>query len=297
MFSADDLETFRQVARFNSLTKAARHLGVDQTTVGRHITNLEKLAGGRLFLRNRSGWMLTELGIRLLGHAESVHSAVAIAQEEFFAANNALAGSIRVMSPEGFASHLLLPGLAGLRARYPELAVEAVVSNRHAALGTREFDVAISIERPKTRAVTVQKLADFELRLYASTEYLATSAPIRTIADLYDHPIIWYVEEALSADTFNVIFDAIPDARPLIQSNSLTGQIAAAHAGLGVAFLPTWVADASPGLQCLEHLSESADRSYWLVVPTALQRLARVQAMTRLIHDLVTSCPGLNPVR
>lgn len=293
MFSADDLELFREVARRGSLTGAAQQLRVDQTTVGRHMNKLERSVGQRLFDRKRDGWRLTDAGIRLLGYAEAVHASVLVAQEEYLDPTKTLSGSVRVVTPEGFASYLLAPGLGPLRHGHPELSVEVVAANRHAALRTREYDIAVSIERPKTPSVMVEKLADFELRVYAAPAYLSRARTIGCDSDVGAHPFVWYVEEALSSDTFDLLNALFPDARALVQTNSLTGQIAAARQGMGLALLPTWIADSEPGLTRVDSLQVPARRSYWMVTPTSLGRLARVQATARLIRELVAASPGL----
>lgn len=293
LFSADDLEMFREVARRGSLTSAAQQLGVDHTTVGRRLSKLEKAVGERLFIRRRSGWQLTDAGIRLLDHAETVHSAVSLANEEYLDAAKTLAGSVRAVAPEGFAAYLLVPGMGPLTTRYPELSVEVVTANRHTSLGTREYDIAVSIERPETRSVVVEKLADFELRVYAAPSYLSANAPIHSEKDLSDHPFIWYVEEALTSDTYHLLRDLIPLARPRIQTNSLPGQVSAARRGLGLALLPSWVADGDSGLVQVDHVDLAAHRSYWMLTPTNLSRLARVKVVAQLIRGLVNEQTGL----
>lgn len=293
MFSADDLELFREVARRGSLTGAAQQLRVDQTTVGRHMNKLERSVGERLFDRKRDGWRLTDAGIRLLGYAETVHASVLLAREEYLDPTKALTGSVRVVTPEGFASYLLTPGLNPIRQRHPNLSVEVIAANRHAALRTREYDIAVSIERPTTPSVMVEKLADFELRVYAAPAYLGRARTIRSDSEVAAHPFVWYVEEALSSDTFHLLHSLFPDARALVHTNSLTGQIAAARQGLGLALLPTWIADSEPGLVRVDSVEASARRSYWMVTPSSLGRLARVQVTARLIRELAGSSTGL----
>lgn len=297
MFSADDLECFREVALRGSLAAAAKQLGVDHTTVGRHITKLERTVGERLFFRKSNGWDLTDAGIRLLGYAETVHTAVMVARENYSDAAKGLTGSVRAVTPEGFAAYLLAPGLGRLRSQYPELSVEVLVANRHAALRTREYDIAVSIERPETRAVVVEKLADFELVVYASPQYLQTSPPIRSNDDLAAHPFIWYVEEALTLDPVPTLQTLIPGVSPYIQTTSLTGQIAAASQGLGLALLPSWIADREAQLVRVQGINVVTRRSYWMLTPNNLARLARVQAIAKLIYELAAAHPGLRQPR
>ncbi len=58
----DDARVFLAVCRESTLRGAARVLGVDQATVGRRITALEKSLSATLFLRTSEGYALTAVG-------------------------------------------------------------------------------------------------------------------------------------------------------------------------------------------------------------------------------------------
>lgn len=293
MLSADNLGVFVEVARSGRLTEAAKHLGLDQSTVSRRMSQLERSVGQRLFHRDHAGWTLTDAGIRLLVHAEAVEAAIQAAREDLLDSDSALRGSVRVLTPDGFGSHLVNPGLTRIRRAFPELAIELVSSNQHTSLSTREFDVAVSIERPAARAVTVTKLADFEMGAYGAPAYLDARPPIRSIEDLNDHHFVWYVEGALALPTYEALFQAVPNVKLTILTNTIATQVEATTQGLCLGYLPTWIGDATPGIVRVDTIDISMPNSYWLVVPTQFARLARVRAITRCIVDLVSDHVGL----
>jgi DNA-binding transcriptional LysR family regulator len=66
------LEVFRTVARYGSVTAAARHMGFTQSAVSRQIAALETEVGVRVFDRLPRGVAITEEGRTLLPHAEAV---------------------------------------------------------------------------------------------------------------------------------------------------------------------------------------------------------------------------------
>lgn len=293
MLSADNLGVFVEVARSGRLTEAAKHLGLDQSTVSRRMSQLERSVGQRLFHRDHSGWTLTDAGIRLLVHAEAVEAAIQAAREDLLESNSALQGSVRVLTPDGFANYLINPGLTKIRQAFPELAIELVSSNQHTSLSTREFDVAVSIERPAARAVTVSKLADFEMGAYGAPAYLDHRPPIHSVQDLCHHQFVWYVEGSLGQPTYEALFQAVPTAQLTILTNTMSAQVEATQQGLCLGYLPTWIGDATPGITRVENVDVSMPNSYWLVVPTQFARLARVRAITRCIVDLVADHAGL----
>ncbi|KWX21605.1 MULTISPECIES: LysR family transcriptional regulator [Mycolicibacterium] len=289
MISADDLRVFLEVARRRRLTEAAKHLQINHTTVSRHITRLEQAAGHRLFDRHVDGWSLTEAGTHLIEHAEAIDAALLAAQEECLTAGPSISGRVRVIAPDGFGTYMLLPGLGELRRQHPALVVEIVTANRHESLTPREFDLAVTIERPQARAVDVHKLTDFTLAFYASPEYLAAHSPITTVDDLYDHSLIWYVDDALEHSTFNLLYELLPRAQAQIQTNYIAGHIEAAAAGLGVAFLPTFIGDNSPQVRRLHQIDARVRRSYWMSVPRDLARLARVRLMATFVTKVIAA--------
>ncbi|HET7740476.1 MAG TPA: LysR family transcriptional regulator [Mycobacterium sp.] len=289
MISADDLRVFLEVARRRRLTEAAKYLQVNHTTVSRHVTRLEQAAGNRLFDRQVDGWTLTEAGTHLIVHAEAIEAALLAAQEECSSIGPSLTGHVRVIAPDGFGTYMLLPELGDLRRQHPGLIVEVVTANRHESLTPREFDVAVTIERPRARAVDVHKLTDFTLAFYASPDYLASHNEITAVDDLYGHPLIWYVDDALEDSTFNLLYELLPRAQAHIQTNYIAGHIEAAAAGLGIAFLPTFIGDVSPHLRRLHQIEAKVERSYWMSIPRDLVRLPRVRLvgahLTKLIAE------------
>lgn len=79
-----------------------------------------------------------------------------------------LSGTVRISTPDGFGAFVLVPNLLPLRSKHPNLRIEIVTETRHDALATRQFDLAVTLERPRLRAVEITKLADYQLGLYAT---------------------------------------------------------------------------------------------------------------------------------
>ncbi|WP_457973041.1 LysR family transcriptional regulator [Arthrobacter sp. D1-17] len=293
MISADDLRFFLEVSRTGKLVAAARGLGVDHTTVGRRITQLEKASGARLFVRSPGAWELTEAGERLAIHAEAVESSLLAAAEELGSSPGRLSGTLRIAAPDGFGAFVLTPGLGRLRARYPDLKVEVVTATRLNLLASKEFDVGISLTQPTTRGVESFELAEYPLGLYASTQYLQRHGPISTVDELLEHSVIGYVDSLLDIPALRFLDAALPGVGPAIQTNNITGQWMAAVAGLGVAVLPFFIAEPDRRLVHILDESVAIRRKYWLAVPRELQRLARIRAAHQELRELVLAHPYL----
>lgn len=75
------LEFFYAVAQAGSVSRTASDLGVEQSTLTRHITRLESSVGMRLFHRTGRGMVLTEKGKMMLRAAEDVVGALSRARK------------------------------------------------------------------------------------------------------------------------------------------------------------------------------------------------------------------------
>ena len=77
MLDWNDLKYFVAVARHGSTLAAGRALGVDQSTVQRRLTALERHIGRALVQRHTSGYRLTDFGGRTV-RAEAQRLATAV---------------------------------------------------------------------------------------------------------------------------------------------------------------------------------------------------------------------------
>lgn len=290
----DDLRIVLEFSRSGHLRDVARNLQLDETTVSRRLTRLEQDLGVRLLDRERQGWRLTDAGERVLRHAEAVESTRIAAMNEFVLPGAALSGTVRILAPDGFGAYVLIPGLRGLREQHPELSLEVSTSTTHDAPGARDFDLAISLEEISHPSLTVEPLADYHLRLYASHEYLVREGTPESIPALSSgHSLIWYIDSMLDVEPLRLVDTLLPGARAMVQCNNITGQLLAAKSGLGIAPLPTYIGDQDPELVCVLPSEFSARRRYWLVVPENGVRLHRVQAAVASIRGIVAGHPEL----
>jgi DNA-binding transcriptional LysR family regulator len=296
VFNPDHLRYFLEVSRTGRLTDASRTLGVDHTTVGRRITALEKSAGQRLFDRTPTGWRLTEAGRRLVGYAETVESTLIAAFEDQTSDTGSLRGTVRIAAPDGFGAFVLTPKLGALRDKHPDLDIELVTATEHNSLATREFDIAITLERPSPRLVVARQLATYTLALYAAERYLAAQPTIDSVDGLRGHTLISYVDALLDVAPLRILDSILPDGRAQIQTNNITGQWIAARSGVGIAPLPSYIGEPDDTLIAVLPGLVSVERTYWTVIPRELTGLARVKVVDDFIGSVVAEEPHMRAV-
>jgi molybdate transport repressor ModE-like protein len=105
------LMAFQAVANSGSITKAAQMLHVSQPSVSKHLQNLEKDYGVKLFERNRGAAELTEAGSSLLRHANAILAHFDEARKELRSPKSLNKSDPLKVGGSYAASALLLPSL------------------------------------------------------------------------------------------------------------------------------------------------------------------------------------------
>ena len=105
------LKAFQAVANNGSITKAAQLLHVSQPLVSKHLKNLEKDFGVKLFERNRGAAELTDAGSSLLRHANAILVHLDEARKELRSSKTSNKSDPLKIAGSYAASALLLPSL------------------------------------------------------------------------------------------------------------------------------------------------------------------------------------------
>lgn len=276
----DDVRFFLAVTRAGTLASAARSLGVDQTTVGRRLASLEEAVGQRLLERAPTGFSPTKAGARVLGAAETMADA---AGEFEIAARSDDAGAIenvRVATTDSLAEHFVIPAIASLRTRRPNVNVELQTAWARVNLLRGEADLAVRLVRPTHRRLVARKLADFTMRAYASPDYVAARGV--PTSDLRGHDVLAYTAAREAGVTFTIAGLDARLGRNVLQTNSGSALLRATRDGLGVAELPSYVGDADAGLVrvCAAH---ARTYSVYLVSHEDRRRVRAVRAVSEAI--------------
>lgn len=282
----EGLVTFLAVARLGHYVSAAQFLGVNHTTVSRRINDLEKTLGGPLLVRSKNGWELTGLGEKSMRLAEEAEGLLRELRDlKMGGSGVGLSGLVRIAAPDAFSVYVATPAMASLRREHPEMEVELISATQRARQRRSGMDVEIVVGRPQVINAITKKVMDYNLRLYASRDYLHRCDSLHAVEDIQNHPLIYYVESGLHVDDLDSGRKALPldgDAVKGISCTSVFGHISATLHGAGVGLLPDYVAryfDLEPVLeQDFKH-----PVSYWAVIRKENARNLRVRACVQAI--------------
>jgi DNA-binding transcriptional LysR family regulator len=278
----DNIRIFLSVARAGQFSAAASQLRIDNATVARRISALEKSLSVRLFDRQPTGSVLTAAGDRLHQAAEEVEAQLLRAQGDLSRSDVELSGTVRIAAPDGFTALFLCPRLGRLKEKYPTLTVQLVPMSRTFSLSKREADLAITIERPDHGRLSVRKLIDYSLHFYAAKKYLATHDAPERLEDLQTHCQVTYVQDLIIADQLNFVPELYGPAYSRLECSTAVGQLEAVRGGAGIGILHDYAAHRDEQLQVV--LPDAVfERSYWMVTHLDLRELSRVRAISEFI--------------
>ncbi|MCO5396647.1 LysR family transcriptional regulator [Ralstonia sp. 21MJYT02-11] len=276
----DDLRFFLEVARTQRASAAAKRLGVDYTTVARRIRILEEAMGTLLFDKSRSsGFTLTAEGQQLVAYVDAMETTVQSACDQVANTGHAVSGHVRIGSTEGFGCFFLAPQLTQFRIAHPHVTVDLLPVPHFVSLTKREADLAIALDRPDRGPYVFTKLCDYNLKLYATREYLASQAPIITKDDLRNHDFVSYVDDLAFSDELLYLERTVPGAAAGLRTTSVIAQYVATLQGGGLAILPCFMAAQQPMLVPVLPEEISLTRCFWLSCREDLRKLRRITVL------------------
>lgn len=107
----NDIRYFLAVARHGGLTGASRELRASPSTVARRVESLEVALRSRLFERRPDGYELTEVGQTMVEKAIAIEAAMAELEGVFGGQDGRVSGTVRIVTVETLAHHVLIPKL------------------------------------------------------------------------------------------------------------------------------------------------------------------------------------------
>jgi DNA-binding transcriptional LysR family regulator len=245
MESLSGIVAFARTAEALSFTAAASALGVSASAVGKSVAKLEQSLGVRLFQRTTRRVALTEEGALFFERCRRILDDLHDAQAMLAHAAQSPRGRLRVGAPT-IGYRFLLPILPEFRRLYPEVELDIDFNDRIVDVVKEELDAVIRSGELSDSSLMSRRLGPFRFMLCASPEYLRRRGVPRTPKDLESHDCLrfrfpttgklqnWSLNGADSANPFRL--------RPALTCNNMEALRAAAIGGLGIAYMPDFLA-------------------------------------------------------
>ncbi|GLR47646.1 LysR family transcriptional regulator [Sphingomonas astaxanthinifaciens] len=238
-----DLVAFFAVARERSFTRAAAKLGVSPSALSHTIRKLEERLGVRLLTRTSRSVATTEPGERLLERVGPHFDQVSDELARLTELRDTPAGTLRITTGDQPAESILMPAIAKLLLRYPDLSVEIMVDNGFVDIVAERFDAGVRLGETLAQDMVAVRIGpDLEMAVAASPAYFAKHGSPHTPDDLARHNCINLRHQARGG---NSVWDLERDGRAVnvrVEGQFVVNDIAvvrqAAVDGVGLCYLP-----------------------------------------------------------
>ncbi|MBB4292168.1 DNA-binding transcriptional LysR family regulator [Rhizobium leguminosarum] len=247
MDTLTSLRVFCTVAELKSFTSAADRLGVSPAMASKHVMRLENRLGTRLLNRTSRHVSLTETGRLYFNQTREMLERLDEVEDAIGNVTVAPRGTLKLSAPVWAATGCFTDMLAAYNRRYPDVCLDLDLSGRLVNLVDEGFDLALraTSEDRLDPGLVARPLTNVQFRLMGSPDYLERTGRPQNVAELNGHALLRYsgvnFGESMSLEG--------PDGphkitfRTVMLSDNETIMHLAALRGMGLAFLPKWMAE------------------------------------------------------
>jgi DNA-binding transcriptional LysR family regulator len=180
----DRIRTFVRVAERANLSAVARELNVGQSSVTRHLRELEEALGVALLSRTTRRVTLTEEGSRYYANATQILRLIEQAGDEARSARGASAGTVRISCTAALGVRHVSRLIFAFQDLYPDIAVDLSLTDERIDLVREGMDVALRLGPLADSSMKARALGLSRRVLVASPGYLARHGRPRTPEEL-----------------------------------------------------------------------------------------------------------------
>ncbi|MCJ2018069.1 LysR family transcriptional regulator [Methylobacterium sp. E-065] len=295
------MRSFVRVAERGSLSAVAREFGVGQSTITRHLRELEDALGVALITRTTRRLALTAEGAAYYSDSLRILRLVEQAGAEAHSRAQAPSGIVRLSCTAALGVLHVGAIVFAFQDRYPEIAVDLSLTDERIDLVREGMDLAIRLGPLADSALKLRALGQSERRLVAAPAYLMARGRPQSPQELSDHEGIRMTNVAGSGTLVLEGPDAarhtVPFAGRLRVDHGLAAR-AAMLAGRGIAPAHHWlVADclADGRLETVlpDYTVPSVPLS--LLIQPERAGTARVRLLADILAAQLRAVPGIAP--
>lgn len=230
-----------ELERHESLSEAARAIGIGQPAASEHLRLLEIAAGQRLTERKSRGLKLTEFGRLLSSHAAQALACLEGAQAEIDAQEGLRSGTLRIAASSVPGGSVVPPALATFSAAFPGISIDFQIGSTQQVLDclvSGRVHLAVICVDPADPQIATEPVLDDEI--------VGVAMPgLVPVADGFAEPAalgsLTLLLQESGSNTRRFVLEELPRYgtkwTTVWQLGSAEAVKQCARAGLGVAFL------------------------------------------------------------
>lgn len=243
-----DIETFVEVVRRQSYSRAAKTLGVTRALVSRRVSTLEAHLGVRLLNRNTRSLGLTRPGQRYYQKISALVEEMSCFERDLQEENESIRGTIKILTSKTFGEEVLPDIICKFVRKYPDIFLQ--ITLRNMAVDQRDlisegYDLALRTTPVCDSALLVRKIIDLPRLLMASPRYISEHGQPAEPSELVHHNCLDPSGDARTRWVFHLNGGSVNvdvSGNPSANSSKVLKQ--AAINGVGITLLPRYIANA-----------------------------------------------------
>ena len=246
MSGPNDIQIFVRVAELGSFTKAAKDLGVSKSAVSREIDRLEERLGARLLQRTTRSVNLTDAGTTYFERCKSILEQIEEAELAVTNLQSLPSGTLRVSLPLSYGRMLLMPHIHQFVSEHDKLNIDLGFTDRRVDLVSEGLDLAVRIGSNEEPNLITSRLGNITFIVCASPKYLENSPELKYPKDLRHHHCVEFTHRYHSGTwRFKGPQGQEVPVRIKARAQADLGEalVDAAKAGIGIAYVPTFLAN------------------------------------------------------
>jgi len=294
------MEVFIQVVDCGSFTRAAEMLNLPKATVSTLVQTLEATLSVKLLHRTTRQVMITSDGAAYYERCVQILSDVRDAEESLSRHRLSPSGRLRVDTPTGLSSEILIPALPAFFERYPDITLELGSTDRPVDLVEEGVDCAVRGGELIDPNLIARRIGVINFVTCASPAYIARHGMPQHPRDLERHRCVNYFS-AKNGKILNWDFTrdgerievALPGA---IALNDSTAYVQAGLVGLGVIMMTDYLLTAHLAAgRMVPVLPEwrSDTLPVHIVYPQNRHLSAKVRVFVEWVSELFAAHPNL----
>jgi len=181
------ISEFVAVAEEGSFTAAARKLDLSTAQVSRQISQLEARLGVKLLYRTTRTVTITQEGSVYYQHCRAVLDGLQHAEDELLNLQSKPQGTIKITATVTYGEQVILPLINEFVLDYPDVKVDAYLTNKRIDIVEEGYDLAIRIGDLKDSTLMARKLSKRSNYVCASPRYIEKYGTPHTLSELANH--------------------------------------------------------------------------------------------------------------
>ena len=243
------IAVFVKVVQAGSFSRAARLLGMPNTTVSAKVAGLEKHLGVTLIHRTTRKLNITPQGRRFFAQCLRGLQEIEASESALTSSAREPSGVLRITAPGDVAHHVLPPLVSKYVRLHPGVRVELVVTNRVVDLVAEGVDLAIRAIRLKDSTLVARPFLAYSGGLWASRRYVEAHGKPEAPEQLARHEVLSFSRlprQCLTLSDGHRRVDVKLHCRTI--ADDLETLRAFVLQGAGIAPIPDFLARGEPGL-------------------------------------------------